>query len=183
MMIGITGTLGSGKGTVVDYLVKTHGFKHYSGREFFIEEVKRRGLSVNRDTITETANSLRTEHGPSYVVETLFARAGEAGGDTVIESIRTLAEGEFIKSRGGLLLGVDADIHSRYERITKRMSETDSVSFEKFVADEEREMHSTDPAKQNIAGVMAMAGIVLHNDGTQEELFLQVEEALKKAPK
>ena len=42
--IGITGTLGAGKGTIVDYLVKNRGFVHYSVRAFITEEIKRRGL-------------------------------------------------------------------------------------------------------------------------------------------
>ena len=41
MIIGITGTDGSGKGTVVDYLVEQKGFKHYSARAIFEEEIAR----------------------------------------------------------------------------------------------------------------------------------------------
>ena len=58
-IIGITGTIGAGKGTIVDYLVKEKGYVHYSVREFLAEEVKRRGLEVNRDTLTEVGNDLR----------------------------------------------------------------------------------------------------------------------------
>ena len=101
----------------------------------------------------------------------------------MIESIRTLAEGTFLKSHGAPLWAVDADVHKRYERITKRMSETDQISFEKFVADEKREWDNTDPTKQNLKGVIDMADTVLTNNGTQEELFAQVEEVLKKASK
>ena len=61
-IIGITGTLGAGKGTIVDYLVKEKGYVHYSVRAFLAEEVKRRGLEVNRDTLTEIGNDLRAKH-------------------------------------------------------------------------------------------------------------------------
>ena len=57
--IGITGTLGAGKGTIVDYLVKSRGFEHYSVRAFITEEIKRRGLPVNRDSMTQVGNDLR----------------------------------------------------------------------------------------------------------------------------
>lgn len=40
IIIGITGTLGAGKGTVVEYL-KTKGFKHFSVREFLTQEIKK----------------------------------------------------------------------------------------------------------------------------------------------
>ena len=178
MIIGITGTLGAGKGTVVEYL-QTKGFKHYSARAFFTEEVVKRGLPVNRDTITETANDLRTKFGLTHMVENLLDRARKEGGDAVLESIRTPSEAEFLKSHGALLWGVDADQKTRYERVYKRGSETDHISFEKFKEDEAREMNNDDPAKQSIAKVMATADRVFLNNGTPEELFAQVEETLK----
>ena len=183
MIIGITGTLGAGKGTVAKYLVDHKGFKYFSARAFFIEEVERRGLPVNRDTITEVANDLRAKYGTGHFTEQALARLGGQTGDAVIESIRTPGEAAYLKSKGTLLWAVDADINIRYERAVLRGSETDKVSFEKFKADEEREMTSTDPNKQNLAAVRAMADVVFTNNGTQEELFAQVEEALKKASK
>jgi dephospho-CoA kinase len=177
MIIGITGTLGAGKGTVVEYL-KTKGFKHFSARAFFIEEVQKRGLPVNRDTITEVANDLRATHGPGYFTEEALRRAGGEGGNVVIESIRTVGEAEYLATHGATLWAVDADKRTRYDRIYKRASETDQISFEKFVADEEREWSNTDPTKQNLKGVIALAKVVLTNNGTQEELFAQVEAAL-----
>lgn len=178
MIIGITGTLGAGKGTVVSYLVEQHDFKHLSVRAFLNEEIARRGLPSNRDTMTSVANDIRAQHGSGYISEQLVARAIEDGGNVVIESIRSIGEAEYLKSHSAHLWAVDADIRTRYERITERASETDSVSFDKFVADEERELANTDPAKQNISHVMAMADIVFRNDGTQEELFAEIEETL-----
>ncbi len=58
MIIGITGTSGAGKGTVVDYLLKK-GFKHYSVRDFLTEEILKRGLEPNRDNMIFVANELR----------------------------------------------------------------------------------------------------------------------------
>lgn len=36
-IIGITGTLGAGKGTIVEYLKDKKGFAHFSVREFLKE--------------------------------------------------------------------------------------------------------------------------------------------------
>jgi dephospho-CoA kinase len=178
MIIGITGTLGAGKGTVVEYL-KQKGFKHYSMSGFIAEEIVRRGLPVNRDTMTEVGNDLRKTHGPGYLTTQLLERARQTGGDAIIESIRSIGEAEYLKNHDAVLWAVDADIHKRYERISKRKSEKDSVSFEKFVADEERESHNEESWNMNLVKCRDMADVVLHNDATPEELFVQVEAALK----
>ena len=67
IVIGITGTLGAGKGTIVDYLVKNKGFNHFSVRSFIAQEIQNRGMTVNRDSLTEVANDLRSANSPSYI--------------------------------------------------------------------------------------------------------------------
>ena len=51
----------------------------------------------------------------------------------------------------------------------RQPSETDRITFEEFVANENREMTSDDPSKQNISKCMQMANYVLNNNGTIEE--------------
>lgn len=179
MRIGITGTMGAGKGAIVEYL-KQKNFKHYSVRAFITEEIERRGLPVNRDTMTEVGNDLRHTHGPAYIVESLARLAEREGGDSIIESIRTVGEVDALKKQGGLLIAIDANSRMRYERITARGSATDHVTFEKFIADEERESVSEDPAKQNLKKVAALADVRILNEGTLEELYRQVDGVLAK---
>jgi dephospho-CoA kinase len=181
MIIGVTGTLGAGKGTIGTFLRDARGFQYFSAREVWVEEVKRRGLPVNRDTITETANSLRAQHGAHYFAELALSKARELGGDAVFESIRTVGEAVYLKKHGALLWAIDADIEARYARIVARQSETDHVSFEKFKEDEQREWENEDPQKQNLKAVIAMADAVFSNNGTLEELHAQVDRALEAA--
>ena len=178
MIIGITGTLGAGKGTVAQYLVERHHFVHYSVRALLVEEIERRGLPVNRDTMTSVSNDLRARYGADYLTQQLLGRALISGDDVVIESIRTVGEATYLKEHGAQLWAVDADIYTRYARITERASETDRVSFEKFQFDEQREFSNTDPTKQNIAGVIKLADTVFHNEGTTEELYAQIDQIL-----
>lgn len=183
MILGITGTIGAGKGTVVDYLVGK-GFRHYSVRQAITEEILRRGLPVNRNTMNEVATDMRKLHGASYFGDVLWQRAEDEGAeDFIIESIRTTTEASRVKEKGGFILVVDAPEAVRYERIKGRGSETDSVSLEEFRAQEAREMTSEkpeDPSYMNIQGVIEMADTTVVNDGTLEELGPKVDEALAK---
>lgn len=179
MIIGLTGSFGAGKGAVVDYLVQK-GFRHYSVREFLTEEIGRRGLPVNRDSMIVVANDLRGEHGSAYLIELMYARAEENGGDAVIESLRAVAEIEKIKELGGMVIGVDADSKIRYDRAVKRGSETDNVTYEKFLEQEKAESNPDDPTKQNIFGALKRADFILTNNGTFEELHAQIDEVLGK---
>ncbi len=179
IVIGITGTLGAGKGTVVEHLVKNHGFRHYSVREFLLKKIKKQGLPLNRDSMVKVANALRAQNTPYYIVSELYKQAVKAGKDAVIESIRTPGEVEFLRQQKHFtLIAVDAAPRLRYERIKQRNSETDQIDFETFEENEKREMTATDPNKQNLQKCIEMADLIFLNNGTVEELIQQVDEKL-----
>ena len=176
-IIGITGTLGAGKGTIVDYLVKKRGYRHYSVRGFLIKEAERRGMEINRDTFVVVANDLRASHSPSYIIDQLYLEALENGTDAIIESIRTPGEVESLRRKDHfILVGIDADPEIRYGRIVDRASETDKISFETFIQNEQREMESTGPNHQNLRRCMQMADHIFTNNGTFGDLYLQIED-------
>ncbi|MDD4785078.1 MAG: hypothetical protein PHH12_01305, partial [Candidatus Shapirobacteria bacterium] len=77
------------------------------------------------------------------------------------------------------LLAIDADPKIRYERISSRGSSTDNVSFEKFLTDEQREMESTDPNKQNLSECIKRADFVIDNNGSMEKLNEEIEKILQ----
>lgn len=180
IIIGITGTIGAGKGTIVEYLMSKKGFKHFSARDLIVEEVKQRGLENNRDNMVIVANNLRSKYGSSYVADELYRRALVSGDNCIIESLRTTGEIESLRNKGSfVLLAVDAEPRIRYERILERKTATDNVSFEKFSEDEAKEMESADTNKQNLKKCIAMADFVIDNNGTLDELHSKIDEILK----
>ena len=95
-------------------------------RSYLTNLLKKRGLEVNRDTMTKLANELRAANTPSFFAEQLLAcaqteLAAAASGDkkiggAIIESIRTTGEVAALRATGNfLLLAVDAPQKMRYE--------------------------------------------------------------------
>jgi dephospho-CoA kinase len=127
------------------------------------------------------ANELRAAHSPSYIVEQLLEQAQVSGQNCIIESIRTTGEVTALRKKGNFhLLAVDADPKLRYERVVHRGSETDKISYETFIENEQREMTSTDPNKQNLAACQALSDHKLDNNHGFTELYEQIEAVLKK---
>jgi dephospho-CoA kinase len=180
IIIGITGTLGAGKGTIVDYLVEKKGFSHYSVRAFLLKEIRKRGLPENRDSMVNLANELRSKYGPSFVTDQLYVEAVRSGKNCIIESIRTPGEIESLRKKGNFyLFAINADPVIRYDRIIMRQSETDQIPFTTFLENEAREMDTTDPNKQNLRKCISNADFLFENNGSREELILQVENILQ----
>jgi len=181
LVIGITGTLGAGKGTIVQYLVDQKKFTHFSVRGYLLKEIRIRGIAENRDNMVSVANELRKKHGSSFIVEQLYLEAKQSGENTIIESIRNTGEIEGLKKLGTfILLAVDASPEIRFKRIVERQSETDKILFDEFIANEKREMQSSDPNAQNISACMNKADFHLSNDGTLDELHLQIDQVIQQ---
>jgi len=180
-IIGITGTIGAGKGTIVDYLTSHHEFHHFSVRGYLTKILKERDMEINRDNLVAVANELREKNSPSFIAEELYREAKAEGKNCIIESIRTVGEINALrKNNQFFLFAVDADQKLRYQRIVERASETDHISYETFVDNENREMSSTDPNKQNLDACMKMADFTFINNGSFEDLYEQVDEILKR---
>ena len=182
MLLGITGTNGSGKGSVVDYLVKQKDFFYFSNSGYLAKELERRGIEKNRPNLRAIGNEFREKFGSGYLAKQAIDLARQAGvNDVVIEAIRSVGEANIIKNAGGKILVVDADREERYRRIQKRKSAKDLIDFETFIEQEEKEWYGSEGEHDmNMKAVMMMADHTIQNNGTLEELHQKIEEFLKK---
>lgn len=175
MIIGIAGTIGSGKGTVVEYL-KERGFGHYSSSDTLRAMLRERGEPDTRLAMSTLANELMQEY-PGGVLTMSYQAAQKDGiPDFVLEAIHRESEAAYVRSIGGVILGVDAGLKTRYERSFKRGDgDKDNVSFEEFVESSAREDEGKGATGANIRAVLKSADSVITNDGTLPELHAQVD--------
>jgi dephospho-CoA kinase len=182
-IIGITGTIGSGKGTIVEYLISKHNYKHYSVRDYLTKLLVEKGLEPDRANMASLANELRKKHSPSFIVEELYrlATTEHPGNNCIIESIRAIGEVKKLREKPGFVLfAVDAESRLRYQRIKQRKSSTDRVSFKMFLEDEAKEMAGRNPNEQNLHACIELADFNFVNNGSFEDLYAQVEKVLNE---
>jgi dephospho-CoA kinase len=181
MILGITGTDGAGKGTVVDYLIQEKGFIHYSARALITAEIEKRGLPVDREHMRLVANDLRRLYGNDHLIrECLDGAVLRDEENIIVESIRETDAARLIKERGGILLAVDANQDIRYTRIQARASASDNVSLEEFIHQEKLEMNDPDPHGMQKAKVMEMADYTILNNVSLADLHEQIDVVLAK---
>lgn len=190
VILGLAGTLGSGKDTVGVLLAEKYGFLHVSTSDM-LRAAKRkkfgdtpRALLLRNDPF---ANDLRATKGPGVLVdlaiEEYTQRANEFPGGLVASAIRSIGEVESIHNAGGVMIFVDADPKVRYDRTISRQRDANEhdKSFEEFMAQEqsERPADNSDKTIQNLTAMKEMADIVLANNGNDLEAFrADVEKAL-----
>jgi dephospho-CoA kinase len=182
MLIGITGSIGGGKGTLVNYLSKIKSFSHYSSSDLLTKILEERGEVVDRDGMSRVANELRAKNPAGVPAETYkqYLLDGSPK-DAIFEALHSVPEAEFIKSKGGIILAITANPDARYNRIKGRGSVKDNVTKEEFTAQLRREeVGSNDPNKNNIFDVIKIADYVIENNGTIKELKEKVDAILRK---
>ena len=181
--IGITGTNGAGKSRLADKMRKSYYVGYYSVRAFLEKECEHREWPIDRDSLVLVANDLRQQFGPDYIMSCLAQKAVVVRGRNpfIIESIRCVGEIKYLSDtfrENFVLIGVDAEIEKRYERVLKREEETDKIDFETFCRHEAREMEQADPWKQNIRACLGRvtSEFLLQNNGTEKEFFQKILE-------
>ena len=166
---------------MVEYL-KKKGFGHYSSSGILKEILAQRGLPATRFNMSALADKLLRAYEGGVLHLSHESAQKEGVKDYVLEAIHRVDEATYIRSIGGVVLGVDADVEKRFERATKRKEgEKDNVTYEQFLADVKREDEGGGGTGSNIRAALKVADAIVTNNGTQEELFAQVENALGQA--
>lgn len=174
-IIGLSGTNGSGKDTVGHILAQKHDFLFISVTDLLRAEAVRRGLSVDRENLRTISAEWRRELGLGVLVDKAVAEyqtVKDKYKGVAIASLRNPGEADRLHEFGGVVVWVDADPHTRYDRIqanatTRGRAEEDNKTYEQFLAEEAAEMHpSGDEATLDMAGVKAKANVFLENNST-----------------
>ena len=74
MIIGLVGTMGSGKTEVADYL-KSRGFEHYTYSDIIIEIAKKRNIALTRENLQKLGTEIKQkEHNKGILSKKIVER-------------------------------------------------------------------------------------------------------------
>lgn len=172
--LGLVGTNGSGKSSASAYLVEK-GFVWLSLSDVVRDVVSQKGLPESRETLIATANQLKAEHGQDFLARSAFAAAQKLGHPRVVfDSIRNIAEVQYLVGHGVQMIGIDAPVPLRFSRICARNRQGDDLDFETFKRLDDQENHGQSSG-QNIYAAMAACQEHLTNDGALTDFLATLD--------
>jgi cytidylate kinase len=172
-IIGIAGTNGAGKDTLGELLAERCGYKFRSVSDILREELTSQGIPHEREHMRALSTRWADEHGHGVLsVKTIEAYAAEEEREgykgLAIGSIRRPAEAKAVHEEGGLVIWIDADKRTRYDRIqaNARGRSDDNHEFEEWSQHEDVEMRPIEgePGSINMTGVKEIADIHIDNN-------------------
>ena len=173
MLVGLTGRNASGKSTLVGWF-SDKGLRSVSCSDSIRAWLREQGVDTTREALIEGGRELRRRGGAGVLAEMLLEILD--GEDAVVDSIRTPAEVEALRSRGDFfLIEVRANEESRWLRMTARGRAGDPLEKETFLSQEAAEAKSDDEAGQALDATASLADITILNDGTIEDLEDKLE--------
>ncbi len=182
-LIGLAGTAGAGKDTVAVLLNKMFGIQNLSSGDA-VRAVTRYvyhlppDFNPVRDQLYEVASYFRKEVDPALFVKLCILESRALNyGRSVISGLRTMGEAQAVRNAGGIIIGVEADPRVRYGRMFNRGRDAEAQkSLEEFLEQDEKENKGVGEqgADRGIRAIIDSADIVVTNNGTLEELQLEL---------
>ena len=172
MIIGLTGSLGSGKGIVADFF-RDKGYEYFSLSNELRGIAKERGIELTRKNLQDLGNQMRREKGNGYLAERVIAKILDRRySNAVIDGIRNPAEVLVLrKMKSFFLVAVDAQKEIRFQRLRERNRESDPKTWEEFLKVDARDLGvGEEEGGQQVGKCIALADMSLVNNGNIEEI-------------
>lgn len=174
-VVAISGMPGAGKG-VASEAGKQLGFDVLVLGDVIREETQRRGLEPTPRNMGTVMLQVREDEGAAAVAKRLLPKIEASRANLlIVEGVRSLSELAELKSKYEVVMvAIHASPKTRFQRLLSRGRSDDPKTWEVFYERDDREL------KVGLGNVIALADIVVTNEGTIAELQEAVKAALSK---
>jgi dephospho-CoA kinase len=174
-VIAVSGMPGAGKG-VASEAARQLGLEVLVLGDVIREETERRGLEPTPENVGSVMLQVRRDEGPAVVVKRLVPRIEASRSQTlIVEGIRSEEELRELKSKFDVVtVGIHAAPKTRFRRLLARGRSDDPKTWDTFYERDSRELDV------GLCRVIALADVLLLNEGTIDELQSSFEAAMKK---
>lgn len=197
-IIGLVGSIASGKGVVADYLINTYGYTSFSLSTIIHEEIKKKGITqFTRTTLQDIGDTLRKKEGDAVLakqaIESLKVFRSESPKSTVprssfqvqkiiIEGIRNPGEVVYLRTIPGfILIAVDAAAKVRFKRILERGKPWDPKDWNSFLMVDGRDSEDPDNKNgQHVQACIKMADVTIENNGSREQMQVNCKKIVER---
>lgn len=175
-IIAIVGKIGVGKDEAAKYLSTKLNWPIFQISSPLKDEVKKRGLELNRENIQKIGVEFAQKYGDDYIARLALESCDE---NMIVSGPRQLGQISFFKKNTQfVMINITAKDHLRFERVKNRNSVNEAGTLEEFVKDE-IEKDSSGPV-QRVEDCIKLADYSVDNDSTLEKLFKKLDEILEK---
>jgi len=172
--IAFTGMPGAGKSEAVR-VAEEMGIPVIKMGDVVRKEAKKRGLQLTDRNLGGLADEMRKKHGKGIWAEKCIEEL-EGKDIVVIDGIRNIEEVETFRKyiKNFILVAIHAAPRIRYDRIAKRGRSDDATDVEDMKMRERREL------SWGLGDVIAMADIVIVNEGSLDEFRARIRKLLEE---
>ena len=183
-VIGLTGTIGSGKDIVREMLEKKFNTVSVRLSDLLeINSLKKLGIKITREMLQNLGDDLRKKYGTHVLAKLAIDFMKKASEIKIIDGIRNPGEVDFLRQQFGedfKLIAIDAPQQIRFERVVKRNRDIDPKKWEEFVSIDECDQGKDQPEYgQQVRKCIEMADVIIQNDGSLEDLQKKIEDVIK----
>lgn len=183
-VIGLTGTIASGKEVVKEMILKKFNSYQVSLSSAIRGEMERKHRDFSRRTLQDMGNELRQKYGTFVLAKVSTEFMSRDKPVLIVDGIRNPGEAEWLKKTykdNFVLIGVDAPQQVRFERLQKKNRPIDPKTWDEFVVLDERDQGKDEPPYgQQVRKCIEAADIVIDNDGDSAKLESKMEEVFSK---
>lgn len=178
IILGITGEMGSGKGTIAKHVVEEKNGSAHRFSTILRDILDRVYLEQSRDNMQALSTVMRKTFGEDLMAKGMYHDAQNDEHEVVVvDGVRRMSDITYLRELPQFkLVYVEADMEKRFERISKRGENADDAkkTFEEFKKSHE------DESELQIKELKSYANYVVNNDGTFADLYRQIDEIIKE---